>query len=162
MEDFVDGIDNIVEAQKKMALNYFEDGSVESAIPPLKILLHIMAYGEYKGKDICDPELRKYFERDYVINSDWYKERLILKQQKDIEFYTNRVKYLNDFIKNPGNAVLLDEMNISERLKQAQDMLEHVESAEYLKELEGTIGLDPLFRKTSKKEAEQFADVLMN
>jgi len=33
-EDFIDGINNIVEAQQKSASQYFEDGSVESAIPP--------------------------------------------------------------------------------------------------------------------------------
>ena len=73
LEDYVDGINNIVETQQKVALNYFEDGSIEAAIPPLKILLNIMAYGEYEGKDISNPELRKYFDRDYVLNSDWYK-----------------------------------------------------------------------------------------
>ena len=51
MEEFVDGINNIVEAQQKVALRYFEEGSVEAAIPPLKILLHIMAYGNFEGKE---------------------------------------------------------------------------------------------------------------
>ncbi|MFW6259906.1 MAG: hypothetical protein ACOC1R_03110, partial [Tangfeifania sp.] len=83
MEIFVDGINNIVEAQQKVAINYFNDGSVEAAIPPLKILLHIMAYGNYNGKDLSDPELRKEFKRDYVLQTDWYKNRLKLKQQRD-------------------------------------------------------------------------------
>ncbi|NPA35760.1 MAG: hypothetical protein GXO47_02815 [Chlorobi bacterium] len=147
IDDFVDGVNNIVEAQKKVALNYFEDGSVESAIPPLKILLHIMAYGHYEGKDINNPELRRYFDRDYVINSSWYKERLKLKQQKDIEFYKQRIKYLEDFKVKPENAVLLNEMKIDDRLKKAKKLLEHVMSDKYIDELTGTIGLDPLFRK---------------
>ena len=35
-------------------------------------------FGIYKreGKDISDPELRNLFNRDYVINSEWQKERL--------------------------------------------------------------------------------------
>jgi hypothetical protein len=93
LEDFVDGISNIVEAQEKVAIRYFEDGSVEAAIPPLKILLHIMAYGHFEGKEISDPKLRAYFERDYIVNSDWYKERLKLKQQKDIQFYQKQISY---------------------------------------------------------------------
>src|SRR5690606_16315260 len=32
---FVDGVRNIVETQRRVALNYFEDGSVEHACPPL-------------------------------------------------------------------------------------------------------------------------------
>jgi hypothetical protein len=35
-EGFVDGIDNIVEAQQRVAETYFEDGSYELACPPLQ------------------------------------------------------------------------------------------------------------------------------
>ena len=67
MESYVDGINNIVEAQRKVALNYFEDGSIEAAIPPLKVLLHIMAHGHFEGKEISDHQLRSMFNRDNVI-----------------------------------------------------------------------------------------------
>ena len=63
LEEFVDGVNNIVEAQRKVALEYFEDGSVESAIPPLQALLHIMAYGHWQGKSASDPEVRQLFSR---------------------------------------------------------------------------------------------------
>ncbi len=147
MEDFVDGINNIVEAQQKVAMAYFDDGSVESAIPPLKVLLHIMAYGHYEGKEISDPELRKLFEREYVVESDWYQDRLKIKQDKDVAFYTNQIAYLKDFISNPDNAELVYQMKIEDRLSNAESILKHVSSDNYLKELEGTIGADPLFRK---------------
>ena len=147
MEDFVDGINNIVEAHQKVAMSYFEDGSVEAATPPLKILLHIMAYGQYEGKEISDPELRKYFDRDYVINSDWYKERLILKQKKDIAFHRKQVDYLQEFISIPENEQIINKLDIPGRLKKAKELLVHAESKKYLEELEGTIGADPLFKK---------------
>jgi len=147
MEDFVDGIQNIVEAQEKVALSYFEDGSVESAIPPLKILLHIMAYGNFEGKEISNPELRKYFERDYIINSDWYKERLLLKQQKDALFYKKQIAYLEDFISNTINASLVSELNILDRLKNVKKTYKEINSDNYLESLIGTIGADPLYRK---------------
>jgi phosphoenolpyruvate carboxykinase (diphosphate) len=146
MDDFVDGINNIVEAQQKVALRYFEDGSIESAIPPLKVLLHIMAHGQYEGKDMSDPELRKLFERDYVINSDWYKQRLELKQNRDIDFYKRQVSYLEQFGANPENISLIGHMKIDERIEKAKNMLKKVASQQYLEELVGTIGLDPLFR----------------
>lgn len=147
MEDYVDGIANIVEAQEKVALRYFEDGSIESAIPPLKILLHIMAYGNYQGKDISHPELRAYFERDYIINSDWYKDRLKLKQSKDIRFYDSQITYLETFIANPNNVDLVSEMKIKDRLKSVKKMYTEAKSDDYVDSLVGTIGLDPLFRK---------------
>ncbi|MBI9041176.1 MAG: hypothetical protein JEY78_07265 [Lutibacter sp.] len=147
LEDYVDGIANIVEAQQKVALRYFEDGSVHAAIPPLKILLHIMAYGHYEGKDMSNTELRSYFERDYVIDSDWYKERLILKQQKDIRFYIKQISYLEGFISNEENKQLVEEMNIKTRLQKVESALKEASSPAYLKNLVGTIGVDPLFRK---------------
>ncbi|MGJ8743448.1 hypothetical protein [Polaribacter sp.] len=147
LEDYVDGIKNIVEAQQKVAVNYFADGSIAAAIPPLKVLLHIMAYGNFEGKEISDPELRKLFTRDYVINSDWYKERLKLKQEKDIAFYANQIKYSEDFIANPHNKSLVSEMDINTRLEKLKVQYKHVNSNEYLESLLGTIGADPLYRK---------------
>ncbi|MCW3806581.1 hypothetical protein [Plebeiibacterium marinum] len=147
MEDFVDGINNIVEAQQKVALAYFEDGSVEAAIPPLKILLNIMAYGEYEGKNICDPELRKYFDREYVIESDWYKERLKLKQSKELAFTTKQLADLEDFASKAENTELVNEMNINNRITIAKERLAYVESDKFVDDLVGTIGADPLYKK---------------
>ena len=144
MDDYVDGINNITEAMQRAALPFFEDGSVESAIPPLKVLLHVMAYGHYEGKDISDPELRKLFEREEVLKSDWYKARLKLKQDKDIAFLVEQIGYLEDFKNNENNAALVAEMDIDGRLAQAKERLKNVESKQYLKELVGTIGVDPL------------------
>jgi hypothetical protein len=147
MEDFVDGINNITEAMQRAAMPYFEDGSVEAAIPPLQVLLHIMAYGNYKGKDISDPELRKMFKKEEVIKSEWYEARLKLKQEKDIDFYKSQINYLEDFIANRNNNILIEEMNIAGRLEKARELLDHAESKQYIKELTGTIGADPLFMK---------------
>jgi hypothetical protein len=58
---FVQGVDAICEAQAGVARLYFEDGSVDAAIPPIKALLHIMAYGHFEGKKVTDPEIRNLF-----------------------------------------------------------------------------------------------------
>jgi hypothetical protein len=147
MEEYVDGIKNIVEAQQKVAMRYFEEGSVEAAIPPLKILLHIMAFGNFEGKDLSDPELRKLFDRDNIIQSDWYAERLKLKQSKDVAFLKKQIEYLKNFMDNPDNQILVKDMHISNRLKKSEQRLKYVESEKYISELVGTIGADPLFRK---------------
>jgi phosphoenolpyruvate carboxykinase (diphosphate) len=146
MEDFVDGIKNIVEAQQKVALRYFGEGSVEAAIPPLKILLHIMAYGNYNGKELSDPELRKEFDREYVLHTQWYKERLHLKQQKDAGFLQRQIQYLTSFIADPNNHSLVESMQIRQRLGKVESRLEFIESDDYINQLIGTIGADPLFK----------------
>lgn len=150
MEDYVDGIFNIIEAQQKVALRYFEDGSVDFAIPPLKILLHIMAYGHYEGKEISDPELRKCFDRDVVINSDYYKDRLKLKQQKEVAFYSEQISYLQNFIANSDNKLIVEELNLNGRIKEVQTLLDEASAPEYIDCLVGTIGTDPLCRKVAQ------------
>jgi hypothetical protein len=147
MDAYVDGINNITEAMQKAALPYFEDGSVEAAIPPLKILLNIMAYGHYEGKDISDPELRKTFKRELVLKSDWYKERLILKQNKDITFHKKQITYLEAFIANIDNSLIVKDMDIESRMIKAKELLAEAESSKYINDLTGTIGADPLFKK---------------
>ena len=52
MEEYVDGVNNITEAQQKVAQAYFDDASVNDACPPLQALLHIMAKGNYEGKTV--------------------------------------------------------------------------------------------------------------
>ena len=52
LAQFAAGVDAIVETQTRVALQYFEDGSVDAACPPLKALLHIMAHGSYEGRGV--------------------------------------------------------------------------------------------------------------
>jgi hypothetical protein len=61
---FAAGVQAIAEAQRSVALNYFKDGSIEAACPPIRALLHIMAYGEYEGMRESDPCLLKMFTRE--------------------------------------------------------------------------------------------------
>ncbi len=147
MEEFADGINNIVEAQKKVALQYFEEGSVDAAIPPLRVLLHIMAYGHYEGKTIDNPELRKLFNRDYVVNSTWYNDRLKLKQQKAVAFCQFQIDYITRFNQESTNVQLAEIMHIKEKLANLNNRLKYLQSQQYFSDLVGTIGLDPLFKK---------------
>ncbi|MDO9239920.1 MAG: hypothetical protein Q7U30_07890, partial [Methylicorpusculum sp.] len=87
LDAFIDGIDNIYEAQQRVAQLYIEDGTVEDACPPLKALIYIMAEGQYEGKTIDDPTIRSMFTRDYLLASDWYQERLEIKQQRDLQLW---------------------------------------------------------------------------
>ena len=147
MEAFADGVDNIVEAQKKVALNYFTDNSVEAAIPPLKALLHIMAYGHYEGKEVSDPDIRKLFDKEFVLSSAWYMKRLRKKQAIDVAFLQNRLAYITSFMEEPVNKEYVEGMNLHEMVNEAKQKLEEVQSPEYLEFLKGTIGADPLFRR---------------
>ena len=137
---FASGVDAIVDAQRRVALNYFEDGSVEAACPPLKALLHIMAHGSYDGMGLDDPPFRKLFDYEAVLASDWYRERLHVKQQRDIDLWHRHVADLQKF---QQTALSSRDFNVDERIHQARAQLARVSSSLYIKELRGTIGADP-------------------
>jgi len=146
MDDFVDGVKNITETFAKVAKEYLADGSVEGFIPPLKALLHIMAEGNYQGKTIHDKEIRNLFDRDYVVNSDWYKARLELQQGLKADLYKKHISNLKNYIQEQRNARTVNRLDLQARLTLAEDFLKITESKDYLKKLEGTIGADPLYK----------------
>lgn len=141
---FEDGIRNITEAQQRVAMEYFDGGAIEEACPPLKALLHIMAHGQYEGKDVNHPDIRALFTQDAVLNSAWYRRRLETRQQRDIARWTAHVKRLNTALAgglDPHDAAAL---NLTDRHTAAQAELEKVTAPDYLNTLVGTLGADPL------------------
>ncbi len=146
MASYVDGIHNVTEAQARVAKMYFNDGSVEAACPPLKAILHIMVDGNYEGKTVHDPEIREMFTLDYLLNSEWYRDRLLGKQLYDIALWQRHEKYLTEYLKKSINLSDADKQSIQAKLEFAHEQLQHVKSAAYIKDLKGTIGLDPLYR----------------
>src|SRR5690625_3480779 len=137
---FVDGIDNIVGTGKEVAAQYFEDGGIELASPPLRALLHIMANGSWEGKSCHDAEVRNLFTRDYLLKSDWYQNRLKRQQKHDRALYERHVAYLENYLKaNVGRSVC-DRLRLNERLKLAKENLDSAKNPEYLEWLRGGIG----------------------
>ena len=142
LEMFAAGVDAIVEAQRRVALNYFEDGSVEAACPPLRALLQIMAHGSYRGMGVDHPEIRVAFTRETLLASDWYRERLQVKQARDVSLWQRHLRSLESF-RLAGRDLAKDVMDLEARLSLARTQLAHVSSPAFLDELVGTIGADP-------------------
>ncbi len=143
-DSFADGILYITEAHQRVASNYLKDGSVDLACPPLRALLHIMAEGNYKGKDVHAPEIRELFTLDSMLSSDWYAERLKARRQRDQQLWQRHVQYLQNFLNSAEGARDAQRLNIQQRLQQAQDQLSRVSSSDYLQELHGCLGADRL------------------
>ena len=100
---FAAGVDAIVEAQTRVARQYFEDGSVEAACPPLRALLTSWPSGSWQGKGVEDAEVRRMFTREYLMASDWYRERLRAKQTRDVALWTRHLRAMEQF-RNSGAA----------------------------------------------------------
>jgi hypothetical protein len=143
-ETFVDGINNIVEAQQRVALQYLEDSSIEDACPPLQALLLIMATGKYMGMDAHDPGFRAMFTRENLLQSDWYRERLEVKQLRDVALWERHVESLQNFLEDADYADEAERLGIPARLDLAVSKLESIKHPDYLKGLVGTLGADPL------------------
>lgn len=150
LDVFLDGMDNIISTQKRVADHYFADETVQFACPPLKALLHVMAHGSFEDRDLAAPEIRQLFTREALLASDWYRDRLRAKQRVDAQLWERHSDYLQRFLL--GGRDIEDEflITLEDRLVEARHYLQSVSSPEYLHELEGTIGAEPaLAGKTS-------------
>jgi hypothetical protein len=93
-DGFADGVCYITEAHASVARQYLEDGTAEELVPPLRMLVHIMAGGDYEGKTEQDPEIRNLFTRQAVLGSDWYRARLEEKQRRDVALWKRHAAYV--------------------------------------------------------------------
>ena len=134
LDAFAEGIDNVMSTHRRVAQYYFEDKSIKYAVPPLVALLHIMKDGHYQNKTLKDSEIRGLFKREYVIESEWYQERLISQQNRDIVRSRRIEAYL---------GTLESTSELQEKKSQIDKQIEYFQSGSYLKSLVGTIGRDP-------------------
>jgi hypothetical protein len=138
---FADSVDVIVETHRRVAQAYLDDGTIDLACPPLRALLQIMATGASEEGWVLDtPEFRAMFDRDAVLASDWYAERLDAKQAEDAHQARQLVEALTRFVDAPENAQVVQRLELADRLQAAQTQLAWVSSPEYRASLAGTIG----------------------
>jgi len=123
LDDFTAGVDAIVESQRAVALNYFADGSVAQACPPIHALLHVMAYGTFNGMTEKDAAFRALFTRENLLASAWYNQRLAAKQCVDMALWKRHSQMVKSEI--------------------VDKHLARVSAPAYLDELVGTLGADP-------------------
>ncbi len=138
---FAQGVEAIAEGQQRVARNYFDDGSVEMACPPLRALLHVMVHGQWEGMDENHPDFRAMFTRQALLESQWYADRLRAQQGRDIALWQRHVASLEAFRKANGPAAA--GFPVGERLAQARARLLKVTARGYDRELLGTLGADP-------------------
>jgi phosphoenolpyruvate carboxykinase (diphosphate) len=138
---FADGIDNMMATHRRVAANYFEDGSIELACPPLRALLHLMRDGAWEGKTLTDPDFRALFDREAILRSDWYSERLDAYQRVAVARWDRHCQYLESF----GEDTTPEVAAVRSR---ARSERERVGSSAYREALVGTIGRDPRLMPT--------------
>ncbi len=147
LDAFVDGIYNIMETQQRVAQAYLDDGSVAGAIPPLQALLHVMATGRWKGLTKDDPEFRALFDRETVLQSDWYQDRLVAMQEREQAHLEREITYIEHQIALQDKAQSSTEQHaLQEALASCQKELERISSKAFAVTLTGTIGRDRIYQ----------------
>jgi hypothetical protein len=141
--EFADAINNIVATHRRVAEHYFADGSIEEACPPLRALLHVMRDGQHDGKTLDHPELRALFDREKVLASEWYADRLKAKQRIDRHRLQQAIRYAEKFVTTPAYADETERLAIRHRISAARVLLERTKRAEYVHHLAGTTGAEP-------------------
>ncbi len=142
---FADSMDNIVATHKRVAENYFADGSIELACPPLRALLHIMRDGRTpEGLHLESPAFRQAFQRDTLLASDWYAERLAAQHSEDGHLAARQVDLLEKFLMRKQYADEAARLGIEGRLARARTRLAATRAPDYVTALRGTLGRQPL------------------
>jgi hypothetical protein len=152
LDSFADGIRYIAEAQQRVARRYFEDGSFELACPPLQALLKVMIADDCDNTHLSDPALREMFTREYLLSSDWYRERLSLKQHRDMMLWQRHLEYLDRFLAEHPSNTSAGGMDLWSRRKLAVTELSRVRAPDYVSSLMGSLGSDRL-RSTARHPA---------
>ncbi|MFA9388706.1 MAG: hypothetical protein ACERKD_02800 [Prolixibacteraceae bacterium] len=142
IKTFAESMKNLTITEKRVAEGLMLDGTYEALCPPLQALVSIMINGEFNGMDRNHPEFRKMFTREYVMNSEWYSNRLKVKQQKDIAYWTENIAYLEKVILSKNYKEAIERLDLKAKLTDSKVQLEKVKSPDYLQQLIGTIGVD--------------------
>lgn len=141
---FADSVDIIVTTHKVVATRYVNDGSIEKAVPPIRALLEIMYSGTSReGWTLASPEFRALFERENILSSNWYAERLDAKVERDRKQAEASIRALTRFVETPGNEHVAERLDVERRLEAARSWLTEVTSPAYRASLVGTLGLQP-------------------
>ncbi|MBW3596332.1 MAG: hypothetical protein KY475_03545, partial [Planctomycetes bacterium] len=142
-QSFLDGVKYICEAHQRVARQYFEDGTIEELCPPLRGLVTIMARGDYEGRTEHDPEIRRLFTRQALLESEWYERRLRTARDREESLLRRLEGYINHY---PEERLRTDPAlgaTIAARRQFVAERLAEFSASRSLDEFSGTIGAQP-------------------
>ncbi|CCH74347.1 conserved hypothetical protein [Nostocoides australiense Ben110] len=144
---FVDSVDVMVSTHERVARAYLKDGTIESACPPVRALLEIMADGiSADGSTLEDPAFRAMFTREAVLASSWYAARLDAAQAQLVARSEAGIAAIEGLLAEDGDASVSERMALRERLSDVTAARDDAASPEARARLVGTLGRQPSFR----------------
>ncbi len=145
LEDFVDGVEHLIEGQQKAAAAYFADGSVALAIPPLAALLELLSHGSWNGVGWRDESFRRLFRADTILDSEWYRERLEARLAIDRRLWQRHADDLRKFLDRRIRLLPAERAEFLRRLALAEAEIAALEKAAASERYAGTPGAETAF-----------------
>lgn len=151
---FTDSVEVMAATHERVAQAYLRDGTIESACPPVRALLEIMAHGATAdGLTLDDPAFRELFTRESVLASDWYAERLAAAQAERVARADAGIAELEAFLDAGAQGAsgasgdgVADRLALRARLDAVREAREEAASPAAREALVGTIGRQVTFR----------------
>ena len=137
---YAESVATIVETHRRVAQSYIDDGTIALGVPPIRALLEVMANGQTSdGLTLQDDEFRKQFDRESVLASDWYRERLQSEKDQHVALLKRSADAVEDFVSRPHGATEERREVYVERLERLREELSDLE-AQPLEDFAGTLG----------------------
>ncbi|SHJ19108.1 hypothetical protein SAMN02745244_01929 [Tessaracoccus bendigoensis DSM 12906] len=144
---YAESVRTIVTTHQHVAKSYIEDGTISLAVPPIKALLEIMANGQSaEGLGLQDPAFRAMFDREQVLASDWYSQRLAEQASANAAHASRGIAAMTRFLTEDGNGETAERLGIEARITTLQASLDSSTGAEATDSLIGTIGRQVTWR----------------
>ena len=143
---FADGMDNIVDTQRRVAQHYFDDGSIAAACPPLRALLHIMRDGHFRGQGARRTRRSARFSPARICWRATGTPARLASQAGSRSAHSGSVACAVSRPFSPSQTTREEaaRLSIAARLERRGNFVDAVKSPEYLQTLRGTIGTQPL------------------
>jgi hypothetical protein len=144
---FAESVAIMAATHERVATAYAADGTISSAVPPVRALLEIMAQGtSAEGWTLQSPEFRELFTRESVLASDWYAARLDAAQAQEVAAADAGIAALEAFLGDAADEDAAARMSLHDRLAKVRAARDEVASAAYRDRLVGTLGRQASFR----------------
>jgi phosphoenolpyruvate carboxykinase (diphosphate) len=138
---FVDSVEVMVRTHERVARAYLKDGTIDSAVPPVRALLEIMADGiSAEGLTLGDPAFRAMFTRESVLASDWYAARLDAAQAQLVARADAGIAALEELVAADDGSGMVQRLGLADRLAEVVAARDEAASAGMRERLVGTIG----------------------
>ncbi|MGO1316679.1 MAG: hypothetical protein ACTMIR_06560, partial [Cellulomonadaceae bacterium] len=143
---YAESMDTIVTTHRRVAQSYIDDGTLPLGVPPIRALLEIMANGRTSdGLTLQDQEFRRQFERETVLASDWYAERLESERVSQIAFVERSLAALDDFLSRPQGDSAQRRLGLADRRGRLENELSALRDGNP-DALKGTLGRQVTWR----------------